>query len=454
MNAFPVIAEWLGQHTAVLGNQILSPSTITMIYTSFPLITAGILSTGLPVFCRMLSRRGQAHLNQMLPSAAGSFLLLIQHTLHCRSWDSHSRRALLHLVQNIVVAHSILPTSFELHDVTANAVPFNGGGYGDVYQGVLQNEHSVCVKVLRIYSNPEKQDKSEQDKQKVLKAFLREAVLWHQLDHPNILPFLGVSYDCFPNRLSLISPFMKNGNIMDYLKEHPEPSEQRMELLYQIVQGINYLHEMDICHGDIKGVNILMDDQHKPRIADMGITSIVSSQSETLQWGMTSSQSPIGSVRWSAPEIFLPHEFRSSTPSHSSTTRDVYAFGCTMLEVLTGRVPFSEVDTDPAVLLKLIMGSRPNRPDASLVSDAAWRIIQQCWAQEPSKRVSIFDVLLLLQGGALSVASTSALDASGQNSQEKASSKGLFAQSFPRASSSIRKIRKKDKVGCQTLPGI
>lgn len=117
--------------------------------------------------------------------------------------------------------------------------------------------------------------------------------------------------------------------------------------LFGVAKGIQYLHEMDICHGDIKGVsewscvtatfiliifkvNILIDNDRQPRITDLGIASIVTSQSETLQLVNTTSRGFQGSLRWAPPEAILPKRFPQG---HSSTTRDVYAFGCTMLEV-------------------------------------------------------------------------------------------------------------------------
>ncbi|KAH8834260.1 ankyrin repeat-containing domain protein [Flagelloscypha sp. PMI_526] len=76
-----------------------------------------------------------------------------------------------------------------------------------------------------------------------LKAFLRDAVIWHLLKHPGILPYLGFSDAHFPYRLFLISP-VQNGNIMDYRVVYPEPSKERMELFCEIAQ-IQYIYEME-----------------------------------------------------------------------------------------------------------------------------------------------------------------------------------------------------------------
>jgi serine/threonine protein kinase len=49
----------------------------------------------------------------------------------------------------------------------------------------------------------------------------QEALLWKHLNHPHILPFLGVTYDVFTPRLTLVFPWMPNGNILSYLEKRP-----------------------------------------------------------------------------------------------------------------------------------------------------------------------------------------------------------------------------------------
>ena len=56
----------------------------------------------------------------------------------------------------------------------------------------------------------------------LLQDFCQETLVWRQLRHPNILPFLGVSEELFAPSYCLISPWMINGNIMSYLEAHPD----------------------------------------------------------------------------------------------------------------------------------------------------------------------------------------------------------------------------------------
>ncbi|KAH8810412.1 kinase-like domain-containing protein [Flagelloscypha sp. PMI_526] len=221
-------------------------------------------------------------------------------------------------------------------------------------------------------------------------AFLYEAVLWYQLRHRNILPFLGVSYDAFPNRICFVLPFKENGDIMSFIRRDSPPLIVRTEWLYHIAKGVEYIHGMEICHGDIKGVNILVDDDGMPLITDFGNASMVTSRSETLADDIASSEGFISSLRWSAPEFFLSTSYAIV---HASLTTDIYALVSTMLEILTGRPPWVEELTDSHVLLRASVGGRPKRPNTMAVPDGHWSLIERGWAQEPHDRATIGELV-------------------------------------------------------------
>lgn len=89
----------------------------------------------------------------------------------------------------------------------------------------------VCLKVLRLYHGQEDYDKKlkvgflistrVQIVQALSQDFSREVLIWSRLSHPNVLQFLGANKGLFPS-FCLISPWMKNGNLRDYIKHHPE----------------------------------------------------------------------------------------------------------------------------------------------------------------------------------------------------------------------------------------
>ncbi|KAH8824808.1 hypothetical protein DL96DRAFT_1435220, partial [Flagelloscypha sp. PMI_526] len=103
----------------------------------------------------------------------------------------------------------VLPPSFFLSDLQCVDVhPFTGGGYADVWKG-QRRDKTVCLKVLRIFT-------TDLVREKMFKDFSNEALLWRQIRHPNVLPFLGIATDLFSPSLCLVSPYINHGNINEF----------------------------------------------------------------------------------------------------------------------------------------------------------------------------------------------------------------------------------------------
>ncbi|SJL10564.1 uncharacterized protein ARMOST_13951 [Armillaria ostoyae] len=244
----------------------------------------------------------------------------------------------------------ILPSSLICQEAIREGThPVSGGGFADIWKGRL-HENPVCLKVLRVFI-------AEQAREKLIRDFCQEAFVWKLLRHPNVLPFLGVNANLFSPSYCLISPWMANGNIISYLEAHPD--HDRYTSLVQISQGMQYLHSLDpqIVHADIRGANILVTDDIRCCLADFGLSLIVESQ-------MLDSTSRMrkGAMRWLAPEYI---DLRLLDKS-CLAARDIYAFGCTIVEIFTGKPPFSNIKNEIAVIYEVAKGNHPPRPSPSL----------------------------------------------------------------------------------------
>ncbi|THU90223.1 kinase-like protein [Dendrothele bispora CBS 962.96] len=218
--------------------------------------------------------------------------------------------------------------------------------------------------------------------------FCHEAVVWALLDHVNVLPFLGANTKLFSS-LCLISPWMANGNVMEYLRSNPK--HDRLSALFDIIGGLAYLHGINppVIHGDIKGANILVDESRRCCLADFGLSSVY----ESISLATASREPVIGTVPWSAPELSNPDILSPNT-----TASDIYALGCTMYEILSGRIPFSHIRISTAIIFHVLSGKRPQRPeDNETISDEIWQLIEACWAQESTTRPSATEVGTRLQ---------------------------------------------------------
>ncbi|KIM75199.1 hypothetical protein PILCRDRAFT_681820 [Piloderma croceum F 1598] len=215
------------------------------------------------------------------------------------------------------------------------------------------------------------------------KRLRKELLVWHKLDHENILPLLGITFDFGRgNPMGMVCPWVENGNLNGYLARHNALAEaDRFRILCDVAVGLSYLHSRDVVHGDLTGSNILIDDKGKALLADFGLSNVVS---ETRGPSYVTS-SIGGSVRWAAPEIF-----RFSPDSHVSTVTthgDVYSYGSVMLQVLSGKLPYHQLRRDSQVLIELYNGLHPPRPPQ--LADEYWALIRQCWVEDPSARPNI-----------------------------------------------------------------
>ncbi|KAF9789485.1 kinase-like domain-containing protein [Thelephora terrestris] len=251
------------------------------------------------------------------------------------------------------------------------------GHFGDVWKG----EHcgkEVAVKVIRTASY--------KHLEKLVGGFCKEVVTWKSLRHPNILPLLGVNMDGL--HFSMVSEWMKNGNIDEFLTENP--GANRLGLLVDAAMGLAYIHGQGMVHGDLKGANILIDQNHRARVADFSLLTMVSDPGSQLS---SSSQLHGGTTRWMSPELIDPGIF-GLKKGHRTKPSDCYAFGMVMYETISGREPFHGTSHLRAMLMAL-NSERPSREEE--FADGLWEVMERCWARQPDNRPDIENVLRYLE---------------------------------------------------------
>ncbi|KAJ0771954.1 putative protein kinase RLK-Pelle-LRR-XII-1 family [Helianthus annuus] len=215
------------------------------------------------------------------------------------------------------------------------------GGFSSVYKGTLNdddgNDIFVVVKVLH------------RQNQGACKSFMRECEVWRSIRHRNLLKIITScsSVDFEGNDFkALVYEFMPNGSLHDWL--HSSTSTQRLSLLQRInilidvAIAVNYLHNhcpITISHGDLKPSNILLDDDMVAHVGDFGLAQILGTDSNDNSTGVK------GTIGYAPPEYGLGSEMKSSG--------DVYSFGITLLEVMTGKKPTDDIFNEDLSLHKL-----------------------------------------------------------------------------------------------------
>ncbi|KAG6808327.1 hypothetical protein H0H92_004518, partial [Tricholoma furcatifolium] len=271
------------------------------------------------------------------------------------------RKRLIVAIQRIATTSGLYPTCYELKDVVAqDEYPVDSGGFADIFKGTYRGK-TVCLKTFRLTQATQIDY--------ALKQMSREVLLWGQLEHPNITTIYGVFR--FRSRICIVSPWMDNGHICSYLIANP----QAPRLLLP---------------------NVLVDGAGRARLADFGLSSVT--ESNIAAWtSQTRGTSKGGTIRWQAPELF--NAFGDSHPVNTVES-DIYAWGCVLFEIFTGKIPFHHINNDYAVVANVTSGGRPLRPDSldpvPWLTRDVWALMERCWKESPSERPSIAEITIWL----------------------------------------------------------
>ena len=141
--------------------------------------------------------------------------------------------------------------------------------------------------------------------------------------------------------------------------------------------------------------NILINNNGHACLTGFSLLTMASDQLT-----ITSPVTEHGTIRWTSPELFFPEEFGFEN-SHPTKESDCYALGMVIYEVLSGEVPFATIHLEFAVIVKVLEGERPRRPqgdDGKLFTDSIWEMLDLCWKSQPQDRIDAKVVLLVLEG--------------------------------------------------------
>ncbi|KAF7336071.1 Rho GTPase activator [Mycena sanguinolenta] len=297
--------------------------------------------------------------------------------------DAPLRSKARKLLQKVSEAQERLPTSLFIAGVTDHDEhPTFSGGFGDVYRASYQ-KRMVALKRIRIFT-------ADFNTHRNRLQFCKEALVWQGLRHSFILPLLGIDRSTFAPSYCMVSPWMKHGTALKYLQNRGRGDVNR--LLLEIAQGLDYLHSLNIVHGDLRGNNILISDDGNACLSDFGLATTISDPDSTVGM-LSSSTNHGGSARWFAPELIDPKSF-GCEKFLRTTASDVYAYACVCVELYTGSPPFAKL-LDVVVMFKVIAHERPEQPPA--MSAALWQLVTTAWASDFRNRPSIHGIAVGLE---------------------------------------------------------
>ncbi|PON57223.1 Phosphorylase kinase, gamma catalytic subunit [Parasponia andersonii] len=210
------------------------------------------------------------------------------------------------------------------------------GSYGDLYKGTYCSQE-VAIKILK----PERINTDMQ------REFGQEVFIMRKVRHKNVVQFIGACTK--PPSMCIITEYMAGGSVYDYL--HKKRGFFKLPSLLKvstdISKGMNYLHQNNIIHRDLKAANLLMDEngviEHKPY-------------------------------------------------DHKA---DVFSFGVVLWELLTGKLPYEFLTPLQAAVGVVQQGLRPPIPKQT--HPKLVEILQRCWEQDPALRPDFSEIIDILQ---------------------------------------------------------
>lgn len=248
------------------------------------------------------------------------------------------------------------------------------GTYGRVYLGMnATTGEFLAVKEVEV--NPKAAGGDKNKMKELLKALDQEIDTMQNLDHVNIVQYLGCERK--ETSISIFLEYISGGSIGSCLRKHGKFEESVVSsLTRQALSGLAYLHREGILHRDLKADNILLDVDGTCKISDFGI----SKKTDNI-YGNDKTNSMQGSVFWMAPEVI-----RSQGEGYSAKV-DIWSLGCVVLEMFAGRRPWSKEEAVGAIY-KIANGETP--PIADDVRDAitpyALGFMLDCFTVDPRDR--------------------------------------------------------------------
>ena len=197
-----------------------------------------------------------------------------------------------------------------------------------------------------------------------------EAQAAARLSHPNIVNVYDVVDE--ENLHYIVMELIEGITLKSYIeKKELLDSKEAIGIAIQVAQGIAAAHEQHIIHRDIKPQNMIISKDGKVKVADFGIARAVSSQT-------VNSSAAVGSVHYISPE--------QARGGYCDERSDIYSFGITLYEMVTGRVPFEGDNTVAVALAHLEDAVVPPGDYNPQVYPGLEDIILKCTKKKPDRR--------------------------------------------------------------------
>eukprot|EP00644_Phytophthora_capsici_P000521 jgi/Phyca11/99750/e_gw1.4.670.1 len=220
-----------------------------------------------------------------------------------------------------------------------------------------------------------------------LAAFKSKVELLACLRHPNIVLFIGATFDNLSN-VGLVMEYLERGDVLTLLRSPIALawSDPLLKIATDVAQGVSYLHNCDppLVHRDLKSSNLLCTRTYSCKVSDFG-----ESKRQLLPGKLFSTI--VGTPYWLAPEILREERY--------DTQVDCYSFGVILVELETRHEPYHDLPKDYTtidIMMGVSLGDlRPTIPPSC--SPCRRELIVRCLDTDPTRRPKMTEILYALQ---------------------------------------------------------
>lgn len=291
-----------------------------------------------------------------------------------KMWDRPVERVKPGEESRIIATDTLMPTKMQW--MRGNLI--GRGSFGRVYHA-LNIATGDWLAVKQVDAAVTQSDRRNQDLQAAADALYREIRLLKDLDHENIVQYIGYDSNVEEGHIYIFLEYVPGGSISSLLSQYHLFDEALVKFFTrQILCGLQYLHTRHILHRDIKAGNVLIDHNGVCKITDFGLSK---NQQEGAYDPMANNSTMRGTVFWMAPEVLT---------NNYSAKVDVWSLGCTVLEMMTGEHPWMEL-TSLAALYQIGNHKAPAIPESA--SDEARDFLQSCFQIKPEDRPTASELL-------------------------------------------------------------
>ncbi|KAF9970293.1 hypothetical protein BGZ73_007023, partial [Actinomortierella ambigua] len=233
------------------------------------------------------------------------------------------------------------------------------GGYGTVHHAHWQGRKAAIKKF-----NMNQADATGEI------TIQREIRLLESLRDKHIIQFYGTTEH--DGQLVLVMEFADGGSLEKAIKHRTLDWPNKTRIAQEIVQGLAYIHHMNVLHRDLKSANVLLTRHMEVKLCDFGVAAV---KAHSISKSTSSAK---GTLRWMAPELFV------AKPKYS-TKSDMFSLGMVMWEMAANcTTPFQD-QLDTLVVMNLVKsGEREELPDDTPEDYHRW--VKRCWDHDPDKR--------------------------------------------------------------------